>query len=422
MQKYTVPRGTQDVLPEDQPYWRYVVERAQHIAQLYGFEQIAVPMFESTGLFVRGVGEGTDIVDKEMYSFEDKGGTDLTLRPEFTAGIVRAYIQHGMHTLPQPVKVYAIGPIFRYERPQAGRFRQHTQFNIEAFGESDPALDVEIMEVARHLGADLGFEGLSFQINSTGCPACRPQYISRLVHYYHEHTDEICDDCKRRLTRSPLRVLDCKSTGCQPVIAGAPHIADHLCDECVAHFEQLQHYLQVLGRTSGVNHRLVRGFDYYTKTVFEVWAQGIGAQAAVCGGGRYDGLAELLGGPPTPGIGFGLGIERIILAMKAQGLRVPAIPRPQVLIATLGSEAKSTGVKLLSDLRVAGVPAVISFGDRSLRSKLREADKQDVRYVVIIGEDEVRDANVTVRDMSSHDQRSVPLGSLTAWLKEKQSS
>jgi histidyl-tRNA synthetase len=242
------------------------------------------------------------------------------------------------------------------------------------------------------------------------------------VDYYHEHTDEICEDCKRRLTRNPLRMLDCKSTGCQPVIAGAPHIADYLCDECAAHFEQLQHYLQILDRAFAINHRLVRGFDYYTKTVFEVWAQDIGAQAAVCGGGRYDGLAEMLGGPPTPGIGFGSGIERIILAMKAQGLQVPAIPRPRVLIATLGDKAKSTGVKLLSDLRVAGVPAVISFGDRSLRSKLREGDKQDVRYVVIMGEDEVRDAKATVRDMSSHDQRSVPIASLTAWFKERQSN
>ena len=419
MPKYAVPRGTQDVLPSDRPYWRYVVERAQHIAQLYGFEQIEVPMFESTGLFIRGVGEGTDIVDKEMYSFEDKGGTELTLRPEFTAGIVRAYIQHGMHTLPQPVKVYAIGPIFRYERPQAGRFRQHTQFDIEAFGESDPALDAEIMEVARHLVADLGFGGLSFQINSTGCPKCRPHYIALLADYYHKHEDEICEDCERRLTRNPLRVLDCKSTGCQPVIAGAPHIVDYLCDECAVHFERLQHYLQVLGRIFAINHRLVRGLDYYTKTVFEVWAQDIGAQSAVFGGGRYDGLAELLGGPPTPGIGFGSGIERIILAMKAQGVQVPALPKPEVLIATLGSEAKSIGVKLLSDLRTADVGATIAFGDRSLRSQLREAGKQAARYVVIVGEDEVREARATVRDMSSRDQQSMPTSDLIDWLKEK---
>jgi histidyl-tRNA synthetase len=422
MPKYTAPRGTLDVLPEDQPYWRYVMERTHYIAHLYGFTQISVPMFESTGLFVRGVGEGTDIVDKEMYSFQDKGGDEITLRPEFTAGIVRAYIQHGMHTLPQPVKVYTVGPLFRYERPQAGRYRQHTQFNIEALGESDPALDTEVMEVARHLYADLGFGGLSFQVNSTGCPKCRPQYVSLLVEYYGQHEGEICEDCERRLERNPLRVLDCKSARCQPIIASAPHIVDHVCDECAEHFDQLQHYLRTLGRVFSINHRLVRGFDYYTKTVFEVWSQDIGAQAAVCGGGRYDGLAEMLGGPPTPGIGFGSGIERIILAMKAQGVQVPSLPKPQVLIATLGSAAKTVGVKLLSDLRAEGQSAVIAFGDRSLRSQLREAGKQAVRHVIILGEDEVRKSTATVRDMSSREQQDVPMCDLVTWLRESLSA
>jgi histidyl-tRNA synthetase len=418
MPKYAAPRGTLDVLPEDQSYWRHVTERAHDIAHLYGFQQIAVPMFESTGLFVRGVGEGTDIVDKEMYSFQDKGGDEITLRPEFTAGIVRAYIQHGMHTLPQPVKVYTIGPLFRYERPQAGRYRQHTQFNIEALGELDPALDTEVMEVARHLYADLGFGGLSFQINSTGCPKCRPQYVSLLAEFYGQHEGEICEDCERRLERNPLRVLDCKSARCQPIIASAPHIVDYVCDECAEHFQKLQHYLRALGRVFSVNHRLVRGFDYYTKTVFEVWSQDIGAQAAVCGGGRYDGLAEMLGGPPTPGIGFGSGIERIILTMKAQGVQVPTLLKPQILIATLGDKARTVGVRLLSDLRAAGVGAVIAFGDRSLKSQLREAGKQDVQYVLILGEDEVRNATATVRDMSSREQHAVPMNELTAWLQE----
>jgi histidyl-tRNA synthetase len=375
-------------------------------------------MFESTGLFIRGVGEGTDIVDKEMYSFTDKGGDEITLRPEFTAGIVRAYIQHGMHTLPQPVKVYTIGPLFRYERPQAGRYRQHTQFNIEALGESDPALDTEIMEVARHLYADLGFGGLSFQINSTGCPKCRPQYVSLLVEFYGQHLDEICEDCKRRLERNPLRVLDCKSDRCQPILSNAPHIVDHVCDECAEHFEGLQRHLQTLRRAFSISHRLVRGFDYYTKTVFEIWSQDIGAQAAVCGGGRYDGLAEMLGGPPTAGIGFGSGIERIILTMKAQGVPVPVLPRPRVLIATLGSEAKAVGVRLLSDLREDGVSTVLAFGDRSLKSQLREAGKQNVQYAVILGEDEMRESRATVRDMSSREQRTVPMSELKAWLKE----
>jgi histidyl-tRNA synthetase len=275
------------------------------------------------------------------------------------------------------------------------------------------------MEVARHLYADLGFSGLSFQINSTGCPACRPQYVDLLVAYYGEHGDEICEDCQRRLERNPLRVLDCKSEGCQPIIAGAPHIVDHLCPECADHFDTLQSYLQKLNRSFTVNHRLVRGLDYYTKTVFEVWAQGIGAQAAVCGGGRYDGLAELLDGPRTPGIGFGSGIERIILAMKAQGLEVPALPKPQVLIATLGQEAKTEAVRLLSDMRESDVGAALAFGDRSLRSQLREADKQGVRYAVILGGDEVQERRATVRNMVGGEQQSVPFDALASWFGER---
>jgi histidyl-tRNA synthetase len=422
MLQYAAPRGTLDVLPDDQPFWRYVTDRVHYIAQLYGFAQISVPMFEATALFTRGVGEGTDIVDKEMYSFLDKGGDEITLRPEFTASIVRAYIQHGMHTLPQPVKLYTIGPIFRYERPQAGRYRQHTQFNVEAFGEQDAALDAEVMEVARHLYADLGFGGLVFHINSTGCPICRPKYVSLLSEYYGRHIGEICDDCKRRLQRNPLRVLDCKSVGCQPAIAQAPHITDYLCDECAAHFSQLQSYLRALGRSFTIQHRLVRGLDYYTKTVFEVWATDIGAQAAVCGGGRYDGLIELLGGPPTPGIGFGSGIERIILAMRAQGVSVPALPRPRVLIAPLGNESKLAAVRLLADLRGAGVASVIAFGERSLRSQLREADKQAVRFALILGEDELRNSQVIVRDMQGGDQQPVSMAALATWLKEHTAS
>jgi len=419
MPKYTAPRGTQDILPEDQPYWRYVTERARHIAQLYGFEQITTPIIESTEVFVKGVGAGTDIVDKEMYNFEDKGGNQITMRPEFTAGIVRAYIEHGMHTRAQPVKVFSIGPIFRYERPQAGRYRQHTQFNIESFGEMDPAVDAEVMEVARHLVTDLGFRDLAFQINSTGCPECRPTYVASLVEYYSAHAEQVCDDCKRRLELNPLRVLDCKADTCQPLIEGAPHFVDFLCEECSEHFETLQHYLNVLGRKFTVNHRLVRGLDYYTKTVFEVWSKDIGAQSAVFGGGRYDGLMELLGGPSMPGIGFGSGIERLILAMKAQGIAVPSLPQPQVLIASLGSRAKSVGIRLLADLRAAQVPSVIAFGDRSLRSQMREAGRQNTRYALILGEQEVERDQVTIRDMQNGEQTDLPIAELIAWLQER---
>jgi histidyl-tRNA synthetase len=361
------------------------------------------------------VGEGTDIVDKEMYSFQDKGGRDITLRPEFTAGIVRAYIEHGMRTLPQPVKLYTMGPIFRYERVQAGRYRQHTQFDIECIGEQDPAVDLEVMSLAWQLYANLGFKGLAFQLNSTGCPKCRPAYVERLVAYYQGHTHEICADCKRRLERNPLRLLDCKNEGCQPIIADAPHTSDHLCDECAEHFATLTGYLDALERPYTINHRLVRGLDYYTKTVFEVWAQGIGSQNAVCGGGRYDGLAEELDGPPTPGIGFGSGMERLVLAMKEQGLAAPAAPAPQVVLVHLGQPAKTAAIVLLQQLLSRGVQAQIGFGDRSMRSQMRGANRLGARFALIIGEQELAEGVVVLNDLTGEQpEQRLPLADAAA--------
>ncbi|MBL7184636.1 MAG: histidine--tRNA ligase [Anaerolineae bacterium] len=419
MAHYSAPRGTQDILPEDQPYWRYIQERIHGVAQLYGYRQLDIPIFEDTALFEQGVGEATDIVEKEMYSFLDKGGNPITLRPEFTAGVVRAYLEHGMHVRPQPVKVYSIGPCFRYERPQAGRYRQHTQFNVEAIGVQDPAMDLEVMSVAWHLYEDLGFKGLSFQLNSIGCLRCRPDFLRVLVEYYQGHRDHICDDCRRRLERNPLRLLDCKTESCQPIIEAAPQMGEYLCDECAEHFQTLLGYLDSLGRPYTLSHRLVRGFDYYTKTVFEVWAEGIGAQNAVCGGGRYDGLAEVLGGPPTPGVGFASGLERIVLTMKHQGVQVPTLPSPQALIAHLGQQAKLIGVKLASDLRAAGIGALISFGERSLKAQLRQANRQGVAFALIIGEREAEAGQVTVRDMVKGEQHPVALEEVTSWLSQR---
>jgi histidyl-tRNA synthetase len=419
MPRFQRPTGTLDILPEDQHYWDHVRARARHLAELAGFERIDVPIFEATELFARGVGEGTDIVDKEMYSFTDKGGHEITLRPDFTAGILRAYIENGMRVLPQPVKLYTFGPIFRYERPQAGRFRQHTQFNVEILGEQDPAADLEVMCLAWDLYADLGFRDLNFQLNSTGCPKCKPGYVAVLKDYYAEHRGAICEDCRRRLERSPLRVLDCKAKGCQPIIAHAPPIIDHLCEECADHFAALREYLDLLGRTYTINHRLVRGLDYYTKTVFEVWATGIGAQAAVCGGGRYDGLAEMIGGPPTPGVGFGSGLERIILVMKQLDVEVPPLPAPPVFLAYLGPQARREALRLANALRQANVGAWIAFGERGLRSQLREAGKRTVRYAVILGEDELAAGAATVRDMRAGEQVSVKTAALVEWLKAR---
>lgn len=416
---YKAPRGTQDILPEDQPYWHHVRRRIHHVCQVYGYRQIDTPIFEGTSLYVRSVGETTDIVEKEMYSFEDKGGQPLTLRPEFTAGVVRAYREHGMRTLPQPVKLYSVGPIFRYERPQAGRYRQHTQFNVEAIGESDPAVDVDVMSVAWHLFQDLGFKDLSFQLNSTGCPKCRPAYLELLVDYYEGHTSEICRDCQRRLGRNPLRLLDCKNERCQPIILSAPPIRAHLCDECRQHFETLLGYLDTLEWSYEINHRLVRGIDYYTKTVFEVFAAGIGAQNAVCGGGRYDGLMEQLGGPPTPGIGFGSGIERFILSMKHAGVEVPQIPSPQVMVLHAGPSAKRAALKLTTDLRTADIGALLSSGDHSLKAQFRQANKAKVAFALILGEEELAAKEVALRDMGSGEQTRIGLKEIVPELQRR---
>ena len=417
MPRYQRPTGTLDVLPEAQPYWYHVRAHARRLAELAGFERIDLPIFEATELFARGVGEGTDIVDKEMYSFTDKGDHKITLRPEFTASVVRAYVENGMRVLPQPVKLYTFGPIFRYERPQAGRYRQHTQFNVEILGEQDPAADLEVMLLAWDLYASLGFRDLAFQLNSTGCPQCKPGYVALLKEYYAGHRDKICQDCRRRLERNTLRVLDCKAGQCQPIIAGAPHILDHLCAECAEHFATLREYLDLLHRSYTINHRLVRGLDYYTKTVFEVWAAGIGAQAAVCGGGRYDGLAELLGGPPTAGVGFGSGLERIILVMEQLGVEVPPLPAPRVFLAHLGPQARREALRLADALRRADVGTWLPFGERGLRSQLREAGKRAMRYVVILGEDELASGTATVRDMQTGEQTSVELAELVEWLR-----
>ncbi len=420
MPSYQRPPGTLDILPEDQPYWDRVRSLAKRLAALAGFERIDTPIFEATEVFARGIGQGTDVVDKEMYSFVDKGGRDLTLRPEFTAGVVRAYIENGLYVEVKPQKLYSIGPTFRYDRPQAGRYRQFTQFNAEILGEQDPLADLEIMTMVWDLYAGLGFRDLEFQLNSTGCPKCRPAYVEALKAYYREHNDEICEDCQRRLERSPLRVLDCKAEQCQPILDQAPRILDYLGEECAEHFASLREYLKLLDRRYVLNHRLVRGLDYYTKTVFEVWASGIGAQSALCGGGRYDGLAELLGGPETPGVGVGVGLERIIIMMKELGVEPPAPQTPEIFLAYLGQEPRNRCLELMDQLRRADVGVYVAMGrGRGLRSQLREADKRGVRYTVILGENELESGTASVRDMASGDQVDVGLDLLVTWLRER---
>jgi histidyl-tRNA synthetase len=406
----------QDILPAERPYWRYVTEAMHATAALFGYQQIDTPILETAGLFVRGVGEGTDIVDKEMYIFRDKDGDQVAMRPEFTAGVMRAYIENGMHVLSRPVKLYSTGPIFRHEAPQAGRFRQHHQFNVEALGELDPAVDLEIMSVAWSLLTRLGFRGLSFQLNSTGCPVCRPAYRQALVDYFGAHEARLNETDRRRLTINPLRLLDSKEEAAQPLLNAAPHSIDYLCAECATHLATLRGYLEALEMPHTINFRLVRGLDYYTKTVFEVWATGIGSQAAVCGGGRYDRLIEMLGGPPTPGIGFGMGIERVILSLKQQGIEAPALPAPRVQVSPLGEAARIPALKLVRELRAAGISALLAFGGRSLKAQLKGADRSGVAYTLILGDQELTDNVVIVRDMASSQQDSVALSGIVAWL------
>ena len=417
--KYRSVTGTRDVLPEEQPYWRFIEKKIYEITNLYGYNRVDPPIFEETGLFIRGVGETTDIVEKEMYTFLDKGENSITLRPEFTAGVLRLYLQNGMHVQTKPVKIFSIGPIFRYERPQAGRFRQHTQFNVEALGEQDPALDFEVMSIAWQLYAELGFKGLKFQLNSTGCPNCRPTYIQKLKEYYHQHTDEICEDCKRRLDRNALRLLDCKVETCQPIIEKAPVISNHLCDECNEHFNTLRSYLDLMKRDYVVNHKLVRGLDYYTKTVFEVWAQGIGSQNAMCGGGRYDGLIEQLGGQQTPGIGFGSGIERIILSMKEQGLEPDTPAGLDVFFAHVGSDAKNMALDLTFKCRAHKISSLLAFGGRSVKAQMREANRQNAKYVILLGQDEVDSRMVDIKNMSDGEQTQIQADKVPAYLAQQ---
>jgi histidyl-tRNA synthetase len=414
---YQAARGTTDILPAEQPYWRYVEKAIVEIARLYGYQRIDTPIFEDTTLFSRSAGDATDIVQKEMYTFDDRGGNSLTLKPEGTPAVCRAYIQHGMHNLPQPVKLYYISPIFRYDRPQAGRYRQHYQFGCEAIGEGDPALDAEVIDMAWRFYKSLGLTSLSLQLNSIGCKSCRPGYLTVLKKYYARYRDQVCNDCKTRLEKNPLRLLDCKQESCQSLARKAPRSIDTLCPDCTGHFSQLQKYLKLMDIPFSLNYRLVRGLDYYTRTVFEVEPEEEGGQNTVGGGGRYDDLIEELGGKATPAIGFATGIERIILNLKKQGVRVPETPELSALVASMGEKGREAAIKLAGRLREEGISAVCTPGEKSLKAQLRLANALKVRYALIIGEDELKAGSVTLRDMAGARQETIRLDELTERLK-----
>ncbi|MDP2919779.1 MAG: histidine--tRNA ligase [Dehalococcoidia bacterium] len=414
---YTAPRGTQDILPEEQPYWRYVEQKAARICQLYGYERIDPPMFEDTRLFIKGTGETTDIVQKEMYTFDDRSGNSLTLKPEGTPSVCRAYLEHGFNNLPQPVKLFYFSPIFRYERPQAGRYRQHYQFGAEALGEADASLDAEVIDMAWRFLVSLGLEKLLLFINSIGCPQCRPAYLELLRKYFSARIDESCADCKARLERNVLRLLDCKQPACQSIAAKAPRSIDNLCPECAEHFQKLQEYLGLLNIPFEVNHNLVRGLDYYTRTVFEIQPQDHEAQSTICGGGRYDGLIETLGGKPTPGTGYAIGIERIIINLKKEGVTVPPLPSPQAFIAYIGETARTEAIILAGQLRRGDIPVLMATSAKSLKAQLRQANNLKIPKTVIIGDDEVRTGTAILRDMASSKQITVGLKELAALLR-----
>ncbi|MBQ7704130.1 MAG: histidine--tRNA ligase [Selenomonadaceae bacterium] len=403
------PRGTKDILPEQISNWLFVENKIRTICKNYGYEEIRTPIFEHTELFQRGIGEGTDVVDKEMYTFTDRGNRSITLRPENTASVVRAYLQNKLYAAGNLVKLFYIGSMFRYDRPQAGRLREFHQFGVEALGEQNPALDAEIILLAWDFLKSLGLDDLNLKINTVGCPKCRPVYRQKLQHYFSENIEELCDDCKHRLLKNPLRILDCKIDGAKEFIEDAPKIETCLCNECREHFAQVQKFLTAAGVNFEIDSKLVRGLDYYTKTAFEIQYLPLGAQSAVAGGGRYDGLIEEIGGTPTPGIGFAAGIERILIALEKQNLLQAEKNNFEAFIVAVGAEAEIAGFNLLTELRRKNISATMDFAKRSLKAQMKQAAKSGAKFALILGEDEVKNSTVTVKNLESSTQEIISL-------------
>lgn len=401
---YQAPRGTLDILPSDYVWWRLFENTVNDTTDLFGYKRIETPVFEDTRLFVRGIGEVTDIVEKEMYTFNDRGGDSITLRPEGTAPVCRAFLEHGMHNDPKPVRLFYMGPFFRYDRPQAGRYRQLHQFGIESIGDEDSSIDAEVIELAWHFLTTIGLKGLSLGINSIGDSRCRSSYIKALSAYYKDHINEICEDCKSRLSRNPLRLLDCKNAKCLGLIQQAPDSVSHLCHDCKKHWMDLLTNLDRVGIGFEIDNRLVRGLDYYNRTVFEITPPTDGRQSTLVGGGRYDGLIEQLGGKPTPGIGFGMGIERVISLLKQQKAKIEVDRKIKLFAAYMGESAKLKAINIVSNLRQQGYSAVLAPSGRSLKSQLRYGSSIDSTHVLIIGDNEIRKGTFILRDLANSHQ------------------
>jgi len=417
---FRAPRGTQDILPSDQKYWQYVTTIAEKIAQLYGFRRIDTPTFEESALFHRGVGSGTDIVEKETYDFTDKGKGQLTLRPEGTASVCRAYIEHGLFNEPKPQKLYYLASLFRYDRPQKGRYRQHHQFGGEVFGDATPLCDAETIGMLIRFYQELGLRDLLLYINSIGCSQCRPPYLSTLKEYYEKKSSNICPDCQRRLGHNPLRLLDCKEKNCADLAQKAPHSTDFLCKACTEHFRAFKEYLSSINITFIENHRLVRGLDYYSRTVFEIVPiDQSGQQSSIGGGGRYDKLVSILEGPDTPAFGFGTGLERIIINLKEQGVEVPEIYRTDIFVAYAGSLSQIMALKISEDLRQQGIITHLGSADRSLKAQMKQADKSKACLAVIVGEDEAQNNQAVVKPLlGKEEQRIVRLSDVITTICE----
>ena len=414
-----IPKGTRDVLPSEAYKWHFVENNARRIAALYGLREIRTPVFEHTELFLRGVGDTTDIVNKEMYTFLDKGDRSITLKPEGTAGVVRSFIENGLASGVLPLKMYYITPVFRYERPQAGRLREHHQFGVEIFGGKGAETDAEVILLARDYIAALGAEGVELNLNSIGCKHCRPKFNEALKEYLRPHLSEMCDTCRARFDKNPLRILDCKEEACSAINEGAPKTVDFLCDECCEHFEKLKSILDACGVKYRLNPKLVRGLDYYSKTVFEFVSTNIGSQGTVLGGGRYDTLIENLGGPSVPAVGFGSGIERMLLLLENTGKTVPAEDPVGVYVAGLDEEGRKAAFALADALRRAGVSAEIDHAARSVKAQFKYAGKIGARFVVVIGSNELESGEYTVKDMSDSSSENVKAEEVAAYLKEK---
>jgi histidyl-tRNA synthetase len=402
-------RGAPDILPDETGKWQALETVARDVLDRYGYAEIRTPIFERTELFVRGIGEATDIVEKEMYTFEDRGGESLTLRPEATASLMRSFAEHNLAAKSSLVKLYLIGPMFRHERPQSGRFRQFHQVDVEAIGSPGPAVDAEVVALLHHLLEAWGLRGVELHVNSIGDPACRPRYRDAFLAYVGGHRDALCPDCHVRMTKNPLRVLDCKQPACRAVAATAPTLSGYLCDACRDHFAEVRSLLDGLKIGYEVDERLVRGLDYYTRTTFEFLNPALGSQNAVAGGGRYDGLVEELGGPPTPSIGFAIGEERILTSLAAQAEAAETPPITGVYVATAGPVDLRVAMELTQTLRRKGLRSALDLERRSLKGQMRQANKDRFRYSLILGADELARGQVTLKDMVGGAQYEIPL-------------